>query len=110
MGQNAKGGTMKNLETIRVFLLICAFVAILVSPASARKYDTMMAGSDQWLLENYEYEPEAVIDDLPSAVEDEGVGPVELVADAIGGAWLLVEDVLDWFLGGNVAEEPTVGA
>jgi len=96
---------MKNLEIVKVCLLICAFVAILASPALARKYDSMMAGNDQWLLENYEYEPEEVTEDLPSAVEGEGVGPVELAADAIEGAWLLVEDVLDWLLGGDAGEE-----
>ena len=104
VGLNVKGGTMKNLKTVRVCLLVCALMAILVSPAIARKYDTMMAGDDQWLLENYEYEPEEVIEGLPSAVEDEGVGPVEIAAGAIEGAWLLAEDVLDWLFGGYATE------
>ena len=99
---------MKNLEMVKLCVLICAFVAVLVSPALGRKYDTMLAGDNQWLVENYEYEPEDVIRALPSAVEDEGVGPVEIAADAIEGAWLLVEDVLDWLLGSDAPEVSTI--
>jgi len=41
-----------------MFLLIVTFIAfVIISPAMARRYDTMMVGYDRWIDINYDQDP-----------------------------------------------------